>query len=280
MPGKTILAYLHSQKNAGHIAEAAARFAASRQAHVIGLHVIANFPPYDEFTLNLSAATLEQFMQPAKQEAEAIQKSFEDAVAAAGVSSEWRCMRVDFAELVDLVTQHARSADMAVIGQQSPLGPLFPDLNLPEEVILDSGRPVLLVPNAPSVTTFGTHVLAAWNNTRESARAIYDSLEVLKAAQSVRLLTVNPRPTLDGWEFASGMELAANLRRQGVNISSEAVEVADVSVGEYILSRIADTNSDLLVMGCFGHPRWRETLLGGVSKEVLRSVTVPALLSH
>ncbi len=169
-------------------------------------------------------------------------------------------------------------SDLVVVGQPDPkdeqTGALPPDL-VPG-LVIDAGRPTLLVPSAGSVHESFSTLLLAWKPTRESARALHAALPWLQRA--VRIEIAAPfdlyRPGLrDG-------ALEHWLRLQGVDcpVNWHAVSAADA--GEALLSLAADCDASLLVMGCYGHSRARELVLGGASRTVLRSMTVPVLMAH
>ena len=175
--------------------------------------------------------------------------------------------------------RQALYADLLVLGQHDPLDPqsgwVPPDFV--EYVTIGSGRPALVVPHSmPLPDAFDTAVVA-WKETRESARAITAALPFLQRAPRVVALAwgddeASTRPAF--------VRLAQFLRRHGVEIETchEGRETAEI--GEMLLSRTADLGAQLLVMGCYGHGRAREWALGGVSRTILRSMTLPVLMAH
>ena len=175
----------------------------------------------------------------------------------------------------------ARYADLVIIGQPDPAEKLDDAIHLsPAEVVLGCPRPVLVVPYIGAPPGFGKTVLIAWNGSREACRAVCDALPLLEKAARVIVMAVNPQN--DGIEHGDlpGADLAAYLAHHGVNVEVHADPGASVSVGEELLSRIADLNVDLLVMGAYGHTRAREWVFGGVTRTILNSMTVPVLMSH
>jgi nucleotide-binding universal stress UspA family protein len=150
----------------------------------------------------------------------------------------------------------------------------------PEQVALASGRPVLIVPYAGHFDNVGRRVLIAWNATREAARAVSDAMPLLTSAELVTVLTIDPREGPHGHGELPGADIALHLARHGVKAQIERTVSAGMPVGEVLLSRVADLGADLIVMGAYGHSRAREVLLGGATRSVLRSMTVPVLMSH
>ena len=161
------------------------------------------------------------------------------------------------------------------MGQPAP----NPIVDLPETVALTTGRPVLVVPFIGAKPP-GKIVLLCWNASREAARAAADALPFLKAAQKVIVLVVNPTVSAEGHGEEPGADAAAWLARQGVKVTVQRDVAPDADVGGLILSRAADHDADLIVMGIYGHSRMREMVLGGASRTLLASMTVPVLMSH
>jgi nucleotide-binding universal stress UspA family protein len=123
-------------------------------------------------------------------------------------------------------------------------------------------------------------VVIAWNSAREAARAVHDAMPLLIAAEAVTVLTIDPREGPQGHGELPGADISLHLARHGVKAQVERTVSADLPVGEVLLSRLADLGADLLVMGAYGHSRMRELLLGGATRSLLQSMTVPVLMSH
>jgi nucleotide-binding universal stress UspA family protein len=144
---------------------------------------------------------------------------------------------------------------------------------------LESGRPVLVVPYIGRYPEIGRNVVVAWKAEREAARAVFDALPFLVGAEKVHILEVkergDERPAL-----APDISIAAALARHGIKTSVHTSQPRDISVGDEILSRLADLSADLLVMGAYGHSRMRELVFGGVTRHIARHMTVPTVLSH
>ena len=172
----------------------------------------------------------------------------------------------------------ARYADLVVVGQADPEPTATPS-DLPETVALATGRPVLVVPHIGAKPP-GKTVLLCWNASREAARAAADALPFLKAAQKVIVLVVNPKVSAAGHGAEPGADAAAWLARHGVKVTVQRDVAPDADAGAVILSRAADLGADLIVMGIYGHSRLREMVLGGASRTLLGSMTVPVLMSH
>jgi nucleotide-binding universal stress UspA family protein len=122
--------------------------------------------------------------------------------------------------------------------------------------------------------------VVAWDAGREAARAVNDALPILRRAKAVTVLSINPQPSYDGYGEEPGADLAVHLARHGVKVEVQHSKGEEIGVGNAILSRLADHGADLLVMGAYGHSRLRELVLGGATRRILQSMTVPTFMSH
>jgi nucleotide-binding universal stress UspA family protein len=173
--------------------------------------------------------------------------------------------------------RRALYTDLMVLGQRDRNDPM--DGELPGDflpsVLVQSGRPALVLPYAGPVGSIGRNVLVAWKETRESARAVTAALPWLCKAARVHVVAYG-----EGAE-ASLQRLQDYLRMQGVqNITLHPGGDKEDDIGNKLLSFAADLSSDLLVMGCYGHSRAREWVMGGATLSILQWMTLPVLMSH
>lgn len=253
---------------------------ALRLADAFGAHLTARFAMsaalLPTYAMAEAGAAAVQFEEEARAEAAArAEREFRAAAARTPtVSTEWRDARGDAPGDPALA---ARCADLVVTGQPEPQAALRKAAA--GDLLLSAGRPVLFVPYAGSFASVGRRVLVAWNDSRESARAVSDALPFLRKAQGVHVVrfeTGRPGAPAGG----SSSDIAVHLARHGVKVQLGAERIADIEVGEQILSRAADLDIDLIVMGAYGHSRVRERVLGGATRTLLDSMTVPTLMSH
>jgi nucleotide-binding universal stress UspA family protein len=204
----------------------------------------------------------------------AAEKAFR--TAAAGVAAvDWRAPA---GAPIDAAVVHGRCTDLFILGQRDAATASFGDA-LVTSVLLSSGRPTLVVPTTPPASV-GENVLVAWNGGREAARAIGDALPLLERAKHLDILAVDDDGEPGVAERLAGARLGTWLRAHGIAAGVDRHEVRDIGVGEWLLDRAADLGSDLIVMGGYGHARMRELVLGGVTRTVLRSMTVPVFMAH
>jgi nucleotide-binding universal stress UspA family protein len=248
----------------------AAALAARYGAHLTGLHVSA--PPTIPMLVEapVAADLMANELRTLAETSARAEALFTRHTAASGVATSWRA---DEGEPGTIATRYARYADLTIVGQvdRDALEPV--PVDLPEAVVLGAGRPVLIVPYAGTFEMIGERVLVAWNATREAARAVHDAMPFIERASKVTVLTID-----DDDEPAA--HLARHLARHGVKAERSAMTSDDVDVGALLLSRAADFAADLIVMGAYGHSRLREIVLGGATRAILQSMTVPVLMAH
>jgi nucleotide-binding universal stress UspA family protein len=203
---------------------------------------------------------------------------FDKHMATAGIAAEWRQGEGSFASIVSL---NARYADLAIVSQRDSSSPAGYELvELPADLALSAGRPVLVVPYIGAGRTIGTNVLVGWNASREATRAVNDALPLLERAKKVTVLAVDPERGVDGHGEVPGADIAVHLARHGIRAEAAQTVTGDIDVGDALLSRAADLGADLIVIGAYGHSRMREFIMGGVTRHLLQHMTVPVLMSH
>jgi len=275
---KDLLVVLDTSRSCATRLDVATALAVRFGAHLTGLYTSP--PPQVPAMIEsqLTPELVELQMRTLSEATARVQELFKRRGEGPGFTSEWRARE---GEAGEIATLHARYADVTIVGQVDPESDeLGATSDLPERVVLGAGRPVLVVPYAGTFKTVGQRVLVAWNAGREATRAVNDALPLLEGASKVTVLVVNPRPGLHGHGEIPGSDIALHLARHGVPAEASALKSDDVEIGALLLSQAADLDADLIVMGAYGHSRLRELVLGGASREILRSMTVPVLMSH
>ena len=202
---------------------------------------------------------------------------FDAAAKRAGLSYEGHQTSASGAGAADYFSHVARRFDLSIVGQSQPEGMVMSDLVL-ETALFESGRPVLAVPYIQKGGLKLDRVMACWDGGRTASRAIGDAMPLLTRAKAVELTTFSgERGKRDE---LPGVDMGQHLARHKVNVTVNRVPLGDVDIADAILSHAADTSADLIVMGGYGHSRLREFILGGATRGILQSMTVPVLLSH
>jgi nucleotide-binding universal stress UspA family protein len=205
-------------------------------------------------------------------------KVFDEAMNTPGPLATWGRSR-DM-PVVGAFAQQALFADLLVLGQYDPTDPANSCVpaDFPEAVLAASGRPALIVPYIRPAPPLADTIVIAWKETREAARAVSAALPLLQRAQRVHVLAWGEEaaPGIEG----TGLDLGAYLRLHRVAATWHREGPEPDAIGEVLLSRAFDFGADLLVMGCYGHGRAREWVLGGATRTILRSATMPVLMAH
>jgi nucleotide-binding universal stress UspA family protein len=194
----------------------------------------------------------------------------------AGVSAQTRILDATFGGAATQFAQIARRFDLAVVGQAQREHGASEELMI-EGALFESGRPVIVVPYIQKAGLTLERVLACWDGGRTAARAIGDAMPLLERAKAVDLVIVAEERKNDE---ISGGAMSEHLARRGVAVDVKRMSAGDIAIEDVILSYAADSGADFVVMGGYGHSRLREFVLGGVTRGILASMTVPVLMSH
>ncbi len=281
MSYKTILVHVDESAHVEEQIETAARLAMKYDAHLIGLAPTGisaqfSFPgAMGEGTFNLT-----EILEPLRQRADSVLAKFETIAQKFDVRSYEKRVADDDAGAG--LSLQARYADLVVLGQIDPDAPaLFLGSDFPQYVLVNSGRPVLMVPYIGHFAHMGKRVLVAWDASMSATRAVTAAIPILKQADFVQVVVFNAEK--QSWVHGEqpGTDIALYLARHGINIEvCQQTTPSDLGVGDALLSHALDCNADLLVMGGYGHSRFREVVLGGATRTILSSMTIPVLMSH
>lgn len=212
-----------------------------------------------------------------------LQSRFVKLADKAGVKLTWITAKLPSSpdQVINQIIQQTQQSDMIIIGQHddnSADGSVPEDM--PEHLVLETGRPVLIIPYAGEFKSVGKKVLVAWTPGRESVRALNDAIPLIAEAKKVRVVAINPNKKNQKASGVTAEQAAAHLTRHGIKTESDQFSTRGVDEGNLILNCLADERADLLVMGAYGHHRFRELILGGVTQKVFKNMTTPVLMSH
>lgn len=274
---KDVLVYL----SAGDGGNAAARYAVSLgqafDAHVAGVAFAFNPVIPASVMGGISAELIESQRTENEKAARAATERFGKLTKGEGISAETRVLGGTLAGSAETFGQLARRFDISVVAQADPNQLAAEDL-IVESALFNSGRPVVVVPYIQRDALKLDRIVVCWDGSRAAARAIGDAMPLLKRAKAVDVLIVaSDRPKSDE---TPGADIGQHLARHGIKVEVKRVQRADVDVPNTILSYAADNSTDFIVMGGYGHSRLREFVLGGVTRSMLQSMTVPVLMSH
>lgn len=279
MSYKSILACLTSQSAARDLLPAACGLAQRFGAHLTGLHTLEAFVPYSGIAIAADDITLGDFSRRVSEEDLAIEALFAAATTRAGCEAEWRSRPARSPDAADELLVSAMRCDLAMALLPGRERERFDQRGFQMELVLHSGRPLLLMPDDWGGRPVGTRVLLAWKATREAARALHDGLPFLQQAEFVELLTIGEGPRPASEAETEGHETARLLSRHGVHTEVRHIAEGEHGTGTRLLMEAASQQCDLIVMGGYGHSRLHRLIFGDASKHVLSEARIPVLMS-
>ncbi len=280
MAYKTILVHLNDPRRVKRLLDAAVPAARKMDAHLIGLSVIPPFVVIPGMDGGGASISVDEHRVAYLEEAKAMKATFAAATADLPRPAEWREEDAGFGSIASMVIEAARTVDAVVTSQPDPAWLNSSLREDPVRVVMESGRPALVVPNEGALSLPAKRVLVAWNGTREAARAVFDALPLMEGAQDVGVLWINPEKSSGVARDLPGAEICASLSRHGITCQTLEGHAVGGDAGLELLRQATAFGADLLVMGCYGHSRLREFVLGGASRDVLARMQLPVLMSH
>jgi nucleotide-binding universal stress UspA family protein len=274
---KDVLANLSVTKDGGPAGDYAVSAAAALQAHLTGVAFIYDPVVPVSGTGYIPAEVIESQEADNETAAKAAIKKFLMATDRAGISADPLTISASLAGAGDKFARMARRFDLAIVGQAQPETSTLEEI-IGETTLFESGRPVILVPYIQKGPFKLDNVMVCWDGSRPAARAIGDAMPLLVKAGGVEIVIVTKeRGKQDEIE---GVDMGQHLARHGVKVEVHRIPGGDIDVADALLSHAADSGTDFIVMGGYGHSRFREFVLGGVTHSIFRSMTVPVLMSH
>jgi nucleotide-binding universal stress UspA family protein len=279
MSYKTILVHLDNSPRCAARATLAAQWARVHGAHLVGLvptGLYDGIVPADAIAVG-GTDFIAESAEYLRRRAEAISHAFYEYVRDAGDLPHE--VRVVDGTAIDAVVRHGRTSDLVVLGQHDSQDDLdTAPRDLPQRALMELGRPVLIVPYAGLFEGPARQAVVAWDGSREAAVALRAAIPSLQHAARVTLISYR-RPGREAGDDLLVREVLHCLRRHDIEANAED-DVTEIEVGDSLLSRLTDLDADLLVMGGYGHSRFRELMLGGVTRQILAQMTVPVLMAH
>lgn len=279
MSYRTILVHVDDSSRAKERIKIAANIALAEHAHLIGAAATGMSSARDQIGgIEPIAPDLKLVLKTQRDRADHALAEFETTVRRMGLTSfETRLVDDEAGSAISL---QARYCDLVVIGQSDPTAStLVVARDFPEHVVMNSGRPVLIIPRAGPFVDLGKRPLIAWDASAAAARAVVDAIPFLQHAEAVDVAVFNPEEAAGVHGQEPGADIALYLARHDIKVDVRQ-RTASTPIGDALLLLATELASDLIVMGGYGHARLREILLGGVTRTALESAIVPVLMSH
>jgi nucleotide-binding universal stress UspA family protein len=274
---KDIIVNLSVTKNDSTVGNYAVSVAAALQAHLTGIAFVYDPIVPISGTGYIPADVIESQRADSETAAEAAIKDFTTATDRAGISAEPQMLNASLTGAGDQFARMARRFDLAVVGQAKPEMSTMEQI-LGETTLFESGRPMIMVPYIQKAPFKTDNVIICWDGSRTAARAVADAIPILGKSSRIEIVSVtSERGKQDEIE---GADIGQHLARHGLKVDVHRISRGNIDVADALLSHAADSTADLMVMGGYGHSRLREFVLGGVTRSIFQSMTLPVLLSH
>lgn len=278
MTYKTFLAIIQNEEDADRVLDFAIPLVQRAKGHLVGLHTEAIPIAYTSPVGFPEAEFMQATSEVNTERAAKLEALFNERLNAGGITHHWRSLESFSGDSGVSGLSSARSVDLVLVAQPSP------DADAPtadvETLIFDSGRPVMIAPFNGASTIDFKRILVAWNASRAASRAVFDALPFILAAEHTEVLVVDAEDNPARPADRAGEGIAATLARHGAKVSVNRVETNGRGIDEVIEQRVAETAADLVVLGAYSHSRLREFLFGGVTRSVLRSMSVMTFMSR
>ena len=230
---------------------------------------------FDARLIGVDVSAPEVYATKFADDARALESTFDAEVRENSIKGEYRVAENRMSSWKDFYTHYA---DLVVATQRDEDSDELVVKGIPDDIVMSAGIPVLMLPPTWGPGAVGESVVVAWNSSRESTRALHDSLPILRQAKRVTIFEF--APFADHVDFAPEL-VQAHLNQHGVN--SELFtwpNVSDIGPVDALFSCLERQQADLIVAGAFGHPRLLETLVGSASEDLLHNPSVPVFVSH
>lgn len=278
---KTILVLLDESSDSSARLDVACSLALAHDAHLSALAVSQHLSAYISAGMHADAAMIDVGqIEEARKAAQALAASAREQMDARGVLGETHWASHEVFGLREAAGIYGRYADLVIAGQPAAGNSLELRDAVLEGALFASGRPVLMIPTQWDKPISASHVVVAWDASKQAARAVHDAALFLDRAARITIVIVDPKPGHDSFGPDPGADIAAVLSRHCKNVVLDRIPSTGTSIASAVLARTADTASDLIVMGGYGHSILREAVFGGVSREMIETANVPILLSH
>jgi len=276
---RDIVVHIPADRSSQPVIDCAVSIGNIFDAHVDGIACV--YPAFDPLmAFEASAANVAAITaatQSNMDKAGSALDQFEIAARRIGISHGARCISNVTYDATPLLTGISRLYDLSIVAQPDYSKPNR-DALVPEALLFDSGRPILMVPYIYSGPLKLDRILICWDGSRQAARAVHDAMPFLHRAKAIDVVAVNEDSATVG--EASSEALQKHLARHDLSAEVQRITADTTNIFNDILSLAADKSTDLIVMGGYGHSKFREFLLGGVTRGIFETLTVPALISH
>ncbi len=276
MAYKTILVCLNEISRLPQIITVARQLGIKFNAHIAGLYVLPGVTIYPSSGYGAGPDIFDGNRIYFQDHLAKVKADFEKAMAQDKLSFDFHLVDSSYPTVATDVIENCRNADLVLVSNTNRENGEGVESDFVERLVLAAGRPVLILPYKGDVKLVTDQIMIGWNNTRESSRAAFDALPFLQKAKHTRIVTadVSLRGTIPAAAIAEALD------RHGVKTEITSVSSDGMTTGETLQRAANDYGAGLLVLGAYGHSRFTELIFGGATREVLRKLELPILMSH
>jgi nucleotide-binding universal stress UspA family protein len=278
MAYKTLLVSLNEIERLDAVLKMAAALAGQQQSHVIGLYVIpapAVYPAVGPYVVPEVFDGLTRYFED---QLKGAKSKFDAVVQGAKLTGQWLEVKAMTPVISETVSEIGRIADLIIASEANRDGKNGVELDFVENLILGTGRPLLILPRSSQADLNTDCMVCAYDGSKEAARAVHDAVPLLQKSKDVRLFWVDPDS--DPSSPPPGSDMAESLRRHGIKATAEALPSGGANPAEAVLAKGRELGAGIMVMGAYGHSRIREFVLGGATRHALANISIPLFMSH
>jgi nucleotide-binding universal stress UspA family protein len=277
---KTVAVSLNDINRLDSLLDYAAALAGRFGAQVNGVYVIPAVQVYPSIGFEAVPQVFDGHRQFFKEKLDSVRAAFESAMQKAGQDHRFECVDAKEPAVAGGLLRFTRRADIAVIAVPEGETTAGIETDFVENVLMAAGRPVIALPASGQAAFSVQEVVVGWNGAREATRAVFDALPLLRLAEQVRIVIVDPQDDPEFRDRVAGINISEALSRHGVKCQAESIATGGLDHGEALLSKAAETGAGLVVMGAYGHSRLAEFVFGGATRFVIDHIDRPVLFSH
>lgn len=280
MSYKTILVSLNEVGRLKELVAAAVSLGRDTGAHVSGLYVVPAVQVYPSVGFEAAPQVFEGNRSFFKDNAQRVRETFETVMKGEGLTHDFHLLDARTPVIAEEVIAVGRAVDLIIVSVTDPDEITGVERDFVEQVVMASGRPVIVLPHQGNAELSLSEIVIGWNGGREAARAAFDALPLLKKAGRVRIVWIDPQKNPDLRGGIAGADLAESLARHGVKAEAMGYPTDGQDEGQALLRCADDWGAGLVVMGAYGHSRLAEFIFGGATRFVLTRLSRPVLMSH
>ena len=279
MSFKSILAVATDQAHLTETVTQAASIASGLDAHLDVVCIGVDRTQTGYYYAGMNAAVLQETLHQAREDASELAAAAKKLLAATDL--RWGVVDAvcQLADVARCVASHARFADLSIVPR-----PYGTDRGIELEPVVEGALfegqcPVIVLPEGGPALKLPQKVAIGWNESAEALRAVRSALPLLSTAQSAHVVVIDP-PKHGPTRSDPGGQLSQFLARHGVKVEIDVLSKTMPRVSDVMRRHVTDISADMVVMGAYGHSRFREAILGGATRNMLETCEVPVFMAH